>query len=96
MAKTVRQMIEALLRGGSPKTLLEIAMGVRIREREVVEHLEHLKKSGKAKGVQIEMEPARCLDCDFVFKKRDKLTNPSRCPVCGSERVSHVRFQIVD
>ncbi|MCC6811941.1 MAG: transcriptional regulator [Deltaproteobacteria bacterium] len=95
--QTVRQLLEDLLRGGgAPKTLLELATGAKIRERDAAEHLEHLIKSGKAKGVKVAVEPARCLDCDFSFKKRDKLTTPGKCPVCGSERISNVRFSIED
>ncbi len=94
---TIRQLLESILRsGGSPKTLLELATGAKFREKDTVAHLEHLIRSGKAKGTKISVEPARCLDCDFVFKKRDKLTTPGKCPVCGSERISNVRFQIDD
>jgi transcriptional regulator len=96
-ASTIRQLLEAILRsGGSPKTLLELATQAKIREKDVASHLEHLILSGKAKGTKIQVEPATCLDCDFVFKKRDRLTTPGKCPVCGSTRISNVRFQIED
>ncbi len=92
---TIRQELERLLREGPPRTLLELAMAAAIREKDAAAHLEHLIRSSKAKGVKIAIEPARCLACDFVFKKREKLTTPGRCPVCGSERISNLRFQIV-
>lgn len=92
---TVRQMLLGLMKG-APKSLLELAMGAGIPEKDVADHIEHLKRSGRSKGVEIGVAPAVCLDCNFSFKKRDRLTTPSRCPVCGSERISSVRVQIVD
>ena len=94
--QTIRRTLEDLLRDGGPKTLLELATGAKIRAKDTAEHLEHLIKSGKQKGTKIAVEPAACLDCDFVFKKRDRLTTPGKCPVCGSERISNTRFQISD
>ncbi|MDQ7781960.1 MAG: hypothetical protein RDU20_03710 [Desulfomonilaceae bacterium] len=58
-----------------------------IREREVYDHLPHVEKT-VGKGASIIREPARCLMCDYVFKKRRRFTTPGRCPICRSENIS--------
>jgi transcriptional regulator len=66
-----------------------------IREREVYEHLPHVEKS-LGKGISLIVEPARCLDCDFVFNKRRRFTTPGRCPICHSESISPPLYGIRD
>ncbi|MFH1113847.1 MAG: transcriptional regulator [Pseudomonadota bacterium] len=73
----------------------EISRILGIREREVYEHLPHVEKT-VGNGVSIISEPARCLDCDFAFKKRRRFTTPGRCPVCRSESISPPLYGIED
>jgi hypothetical protein len=40
------------------------------------------------------IEPARCQNCQFVFRKRSKLTRPSSCPQCGAERIEAPMFSV--
>ncbi len=80
--------MEALKRG--PLDLREISQLFRIREKEVLDHLQHIARSARLK-----MDPAVCQRCGFVFKKRERLNTPSRCPVCRSESISPPRYQIV-
>ncbi|MFA6221204.1 MAG: serine O-acetyltransferase EpsC [Desulfomonilaceae bacterium] len=49
-------------------------------------HLPHIEKSLHT-GRSVIGDPARCLDCGFIFKKRDRHTTPGRCPVCRSEAI---------
>ncbi|MDH4266921.1 MAG: transcriptional regulator [Deltaproteobacteria bacterium] len=72
--------------------LREISQLFRIREREVLDHLQHIAKSSHPK--KLSMEPAQCKRCGFIFKKRDRLSTPSRCPICKSESISPPRYQI--
>jgi predicted Zn-ribbon and HTH transcriptional regulator len=44
--------------------------------------------------VSLITEPARCLDCGFVFKKRTRFTTPGRCPVCRSEAIAPPAYGI--
>jgi hypothetical protein len=62
-----------------------------ISEKDVYEHLPHVEKS-LGNGTSIIVEPARCRSCDFVFKKRRRLTTPGRCPVCRSESITFPVF----
>ncbi len=91
---TLRAALRDALRAG-PLTAHELSARVRIPEKQVAEHLEHLGRSLRAGSERLHVEPARCLDCGFVFRKRDRLTRPSRCPVCRGERVDAPRFAIL-
>jgi hypothetical protein len=84
---------DALRQG--PRTARELSAHVGIPEKQVAGHLEHLARSLRAGGERFQVEPAGCQDCGFVFKKRDRLTRPSRCPVCRSEHLDAPRFRIL-
>jgi len=70
----------------------EISRLFGIKEREVLDHLQHIAKSAHPKRLTI--EPASCKQCGFVFKKRTRLNIPGRCPACKSESISPPRFTI--
>ncbi len=85
--ETARRRILALLseRAVSAK---EISADVRIPEKEVCGHLDHLRKSLRREGRRVAVTPAECLSCGFVFRKRERFAKPGRCPVCRGESVS--------
>jgi transcriptional regulator len=93
-ARTIRDAIRHELIEG-PMTALELSSAVGIPHKAVSEHLEHLRRSAEAAGERFEIEPASCPDCGFEFRERSRLTRPSRCPKCRSERVLAPRFRIV-
>ena len=59
---------------------------------EIIEDLEHIKKSIKPK--KLKQEPAYCKKCSFTFKERDKIRKPSKCPKCKSEWIQEALFYI--
>ncbi len=83
---TIRRRMIELLRA-SPHTARDLSRSLGIPEKEVYHHLSHIEKSLRIPGGVIK-EPARCLDCGFNFRKRDRLTSPSRCPICHSEAIA--------
>ncbi|GFO64940.1 transcriptional regulator [Geomonas paludis] len=87
---TVRQELTALLREEG-LTAKELSGLVGISEKEVLEHLEHLRI---ALHGRLDMTPPRCLECGFSFQKRERLKKPGRCPVCRSERITDPSFTI--
>ena len=89
---TLRKAIAEALEDDS-LDLREISKRFRIKEREALDHLEHVARSVRPK--RFIMEPASCLDCGFVFKKRDRLATPGKCPICRSQSVSPPRFRIM-
>jgi predicted Zn-ribbon and HTH transcriptional regulator len=92
--ETVRQAIMTLLREGW-MTARELSAAVGISEKQVAAHLEHVRKSAGHEKLQLAVEPAECLDCGFVFKKRDRLQTPGKCPACRSEAISEPRYSLV-
>ena len=89
---TVRQSIVFILKD-QELTARDISQAVGIREKEVYEHLAHIARSNIPGGKFI-VRPSECLNCGYVFKKRDRLTPPGRCFLCRSEAITPTRFTI--
>lgn len=90
---TLRQMIKELLLAETLSSL-ELSQRLSLPEREVLEHLAHLARA-PGPGYRFQMTPAVCKNCGFVFKKRQRLTIPSRCPICQHESIRRPRFALV-
>lgn len=94
-SQTVREALrEALLASQTPLTALELSGLIGVPHRQVAEHLTHLERSGQAQGGALQVLPARCVACEFVFRDRDRFAKPSRCPECRSERIEPQRFSL--
>jgi predicted Zn-ribbon and HTH transcriptional regulator len=91
--ETTRRQIRTLLEE-RPYTAKEISSAVHRSEKEVENHLEHLRKSLRSEGRRLDQVPAGCRECGFVFRKRERLKAPSRCPVCKGEAVSDPSFLV--
>jgi len=91
---TVRHEILAFLSAGEPVSALQISGEVRIPEREVCGHLEHIRRTLRATGRRLVVVPAKCDGCGFVFHKRDRLTRPGKCPICGTGHVREPLFSV--
>ena len=87
---------ESLLRtlSSEPLTARELSQLIGISEKDVLHHLEHLQKTLKTQNKNLLITPASCLDCDFVFQKRGRLTRPGKCPVCRSTHLSEPLFSL--
>lgn len=79
---------------GTVLTLRQLAHLVRLRPGEVAEDLQHLEKSLVHSEWRIEVQPARCRKCDFVFGA-DKFQKPSKCPECRGTWLTEPEFGIV-
>lgn len=93
MSETIRQRIERALRE-KPHTAKDLSKAVGVSERDVPHHLEHLAKSLRSREGSVQMEPVRCLDCDYVFEDRRRFTRPGRCPECHGRRLTLPRYSI--
>ncbi len=87
-----REMLEAL--GEGPRSAKELSAEVRLPERDVYEHLEHLRRSVSTSGQRFVVTPAECKKCGFVFSKRERLKKPGKCPVCRGESIHEPLFSI--
>jgi transcriptional regulator len=89
---TIRQSIAFVLKNRE-MTAKEISQAVGVREKEVYEHLAHIARSKSLEGKFIHL-PSNCMNCGFVFKKRDRLTPPGKCFICRSEAITPPRFAV--
>ncbi len=92
-SETLRRELLRQLEHGS-WSAHELSGLVRIPEREVVGHLEHLQRSLRAARRRLRIDPAECLSCRFRFRKRERLTSPSSCPRCRSQHLAAPRFSV--
>ncbi|MBW6521565.1 MAG: ArsR family transcriptional regulator [Desulfoarculaceae bacterium] len=91
--ETTRHAIKALLVEG-PLSAKEISAAVGLPEKEVSSHLDHIRRSLHSTGAVLEVEPAECRHCGFVFAKRERMSSPGRCPVCRHEAICDPLFSI--
>ena len=90
-SQTYRQrLIERLSQG--PATVHGLALELGLPIAEVVRHLEHVRRSLRDRRLLV--EPATCVECGFVFSKRERFTAPSRCPICRSESTTEPELRI--
>jgi predicted Zn-ribbon and HTH transcriptional regulator len=91
--ETIRQKIISVIEG---KTLSvrDISADVRVSEKEIYEHLEHIQKTINKSEQNFIIIPAECKQCGFIFRKRDKLKKPGKCPVCKSESIKNPLFSV--
>jgi predicted Zn-ribbon and HTH transcriptional regulator len=91
--RTLRQEILQHL-GAAPLTTHQLSALVRIREKDVIPHLEHLQRSLRHSKSKLVVEPAECMDCGFRFEDRRRLTKPGGCPRCRSQRIEPPSFRL--
>lgn len=90
---TIRQAIKELLLAG-PRSSLELSQLLSLPEKEILDHLAHIARA-PGRGFQFRLIPSACKHCGFIFKKRERLTIPSRCPRCQHESISRPRFALI-
>ncbi len=88
---TIRQEIMTLLSEGEygAKNISKI---IRISEKEVYEHLEHIGRSLKSQNMRLKITPALCLECGFKFAGRNRFTSPGKCPKCKGEHIQDPEY----
>ena len=69
-----------------PRSVSSIAREMGLRRGDLEEDLRHALQSARAAGHRVEIVPARCKACGFVFGE-DKLVKPGRCPACKGTRL---------
>jgi predicted Zn-ribbon and HTH transcriptional regulator len=92
-AETVRQEIVEVLEGGA-LTARDISINVGEREREVYDHLAHIQRSLDRQGRALVVTPSECRKCGFVFRKRERLRKPGKCPACRGQSITEPLFSV--
>jgi len=91
--ETLRRRIVGILKE-EPLSGKDLSVSLRIPERDVYEHLEHIRKTMNKGAYRLAVEPARCEKCGFVFRKRGRLKKPGKCPICRSESLQEPLFSV--
>lgn len=84
--KTVRQEIIEILKEGYA-SMRDLSGLIGMSEKEVFQQLSQIQK-----GAKLEIEPAECLSCGFLFNERDRLKKPGKCPKCRKTQIAEPRF----
>jgi transcriptional regulator len=79
-----RQLIDLL--SHEPRSISSIAREMGFSRGDVEEDLRHALRSAVVAGYRIDVIPARCRNCGFVFSQ-ERLTKPGRCPSCKGSRL---------
>ena len=79
-----RQLIEVL--SHEPKSVSSLARELGMTRGDVEDDLRHAVRSAHAAGYHIDVLPARCKACGFIFDT-ERLTKPSKCPACKGTRL---------
>jgi hypothetical protein len=90
--ETIRQKITSLLESNT-LSAKDISGEIGISEKEAYGHLEHIQRTIKRNQTFV-VAPSECKKCGFVFRKRDRLKKPGRCPVCRNEAIREPLFAI--
>jgi transcriptional regulator len=91
--ETIRHKIISLLEGKTFSSK-EISVEVSVSEKEVYEHLEHIQRTINKREHNFIVTPAVCKKCGFVFRKRDRLKKPGKCPMCRNEVIQEPLFSV--
>jgi hypothetical protein len=92
VVKTLRQTFVELLKD-EELSALDLSGILAIREKEVFDHLEHISRSLGSRS-RLVIKPAQCKKCGFRFRKRTRMSSPSRCPQCKGEFIERPRYSI--
>lgn len=92
--QTIRQeMMELLFQ--REHAAIDLSQLLRIREKDVYEHLDHIRRSMGSQGKKLTVTPARCLECYYTFETRRRLSKPGRCPRCRGEHIEDPKYRVV-
>jgi predicted Zn-ribbon and HTH transcriptional regulator len=74
------------LLSAEPRSVSSLARELGMTRGDVEDDLRHAIRSARTQGHDVQVIPARCKACDFVFGE-EKLMKPSRCPACKGSRL---------
>jgi hypothetical protein len=86
-----RQLIDLL--SDDFRSASSLARELGLTRGDIEDDLRHALRSARAAGHDVELVPARCKSCGFVFGE-DKLLKPGRCPACKGSRLFEPMIRI--
>jgi len=93
MLGTIRQKMILLL-GEESLGVRDLSQALGISEKDAYAHLEHIQRSVSRQGKDLVMVPCECLSCGYVFKDRERVKKPGRCPKCRQSHILGAMFKI--
>lgn len=84
-----KELIEYLQHHKS--SISELARQFEAKPADIIEEMEHIRKTLRHEGLRMRITPASCRKCHFVFN-RDKLDKPGKCPKCKSTWIQEPEF----
>lgn len=90
---TIRQYIVSYLEQ-ERLTAHQLSTFLKIPERDIYEHLEHIRHSLNKDNTHLAVEPAACQNCGYLFRKRGRLSKPGKCPMCRSNLIKPPVFSV--
>jgi predicted Zn-ribbon and HTH transcriptional regulator len=91
---SIRRLLIELL-SHEPRSVSSLARELGLRRGDIDEDLRHALRSAISAGHRVEVIPARCKDCGFVFGP-DRLSKPGRCPSCKGSRLFEPLMRLGD
>jgi len=91
---TVRQQLISALEEREMNAR-ELSKRLKIQEKEIVEHLEHIRQTLKNQKKKLLVSPFQCMICNFIFKDRKRLSRPGRCPKCRQGHIEAATYRII-
>jgi predicted Zn-ribbon and HTH transcriptional regulator len=85
---TIRQEILRILENDQ-LTVGDVSGIIGKSEKELYDHLQHLLVSGS-----LQIIPAECLKCGYVFENRKKVKKPGKCPECKRTYIKKPMFTV--
>jgi len=77
----------------NPMSLRDLALLLQQSPKDLESDLAHLDRSLRHTPYRLEVQPAECRQCGFVFR-RDKLAKPGKCPRCKGTWIRAPRIGI--
>ena len=90
---TIRHEIISVLTGRT-LSAREISAEIGISEKEVVDHLGHIRIALRKSRERLVIITAECKSCGFKLKKRERLAKPGKCPICRRQQIQEPCFCI--
>ena len=91
MATVRKELLDRL--AGKLRSVSSLARELGLRKQDVEDDLRHALRSAEAAGYTVEVVPARCRTCGFLFDV-DRLSKPGRCPSCRGSRLLEAQIAI--
>lgn len=91
--ETIRRRIMQHLES-SELSARQLSGEIGVPEKEVYEHLEHIRRTVHRSDRTFVILPPECRKCGFVFSDRGRLRRPGRCPRCREESVHEPLFTV--